>query len=318
MISAERAKRFTEKHFPSGPEKLAEKLGVDIQESPLAGCDGWVLSGPAGIIIRLNNKASLTRRRFTLAHELGHLLLDVPTIVGERIYDSFRNNSAEERKVNDLAAELLLPESVVRKYFPSVPVVAAELKKLARKANISELAAAIRVTNVAAAIGLINASVFFFKNDVLEWHWSKTLEVESPSEAGDLLKQARASYPAPVRIQQTGTNEVVVASLINNRGSGFATLFVQLLPADSGNAFSREEVRQRLEQFLFENDSQFRTHLQGVFGYFLPRCKGLKLEAGLEQFYREKVSRLEGERRKRLESEKGREYVRLRLQEWCG
>ena len=317
MISAERAKRFTEKHFPRGPEKLAEKLGIDIHESPLAGCDGWVLSGPAGIVIRLNNKVSLSRRRFTLAHELGHLLLGIPTVVGESVYESFRNNSAEEREVNNLAAELLMPESIVRKYLPKVPVVAAELRKLARKANVSELAAAIRVTNVAEAIGLVNASVIFFKNDTLEWHWSKTLEIGSSSEAASLLQQVKISYPDPVRIQQDETNDVVVASLINNPGSEFAVVFVQLLPTEVGNAFSREEIRRSLENFLFEGDNQFRMQLQGVFGNFLPKCKGLKLEVGIGEFYRQKVPRWEGERRRRIESKKGREYVRLRLQEWC-
>src|SRR5258708_3230632 len=120
MFSIADAKRFAERHFPNGPEKLAEKLNIHVCEGPLTGCDGWVLSGPAGVLIRLNSNVSKARRRFTLAHELSHLLLGVPTVVGESVYDSLKSNSKEERRVNNLAAELLLPEPVVRKNLPSV------------------------------------------------------------------------------------------------------------------------------------------------------------------------------------------------------
>ena len=73
MMSIAEAKRFAEQHFPNGPEKLAKHLGITVRLSTLVGCDGWVLSGPVGIVIRLNKAASESRRRFTLAHELGHV-----------------------------------------------------------------------------------------------------------------------------------------------------------------------------------------------------------------------------------------------------
>jgi Zn-dependent peptidase ImmA (M78 family) len=135
MTSIDQAKEFAEAHFPEGPEKLAEKLGIKIYHGALTGCDGWALSGPAGKRIRINSNVSATRQRFTLAHELGHLLLAIPTVVGESIYDSLKSDSDEERRVNDLASELLLPESVVRQYVPSVPIVASQLKRLATKAK---------------------------------------------------------------------------------------------------------------------------------------------------------------------------------------
>ena len=107
MTSIVQAKTFAEAHFPEGPERLAEKLGIKIHHGNLVGCDGWALSGPAGKLIRINSSVSTTRQRFTLAHELGHLLLAVPTVVGESLYDSLKSDSDEERRVNDLASELL-------------------------------------------------------------------------------------------------------------------------------------------------------------------------------------------------------------------
>src|SRR4051812_43513601 len=103
MMAIEEAKSFTRTHFPKGPEKLAEALGIKVHEAPMTGCDGWVLSGPVGTVIRINASISASRRRFTLAHELGHLLLGIPSEVGETVYDSLRSDSVEERRVNDLA-----------------------------------------------------------------------------------------------------------------------------------------------------------------------------------------------------------------------
>jgi hypothetical protein len=316
MMPIEKAKKFAEAHFPEGPEKLAAHLKIEVRQSPLVGCDGWVLSGPAGVRIRLNSKFAAVRRRFTLAHELGHLLLGVPTVVGESVYESLKSNSREERRVNDLASELLLPESVVRQYLPAVPVIAAQLRKLAKDAKVSELAAAIRAANLAVKLGLVNASVAFFQDSEFEWQWSKTLTM-SRDTAIALLEQAKGCEPQAARIQKRKTNEVIVASMIANLGFGSETLFVQLLPAEVGNQKSKDERRRELEEYLFKNDEQFRMELQGVFGAFRPKCKALDVDAAVATFFTQKGERWEGARRTRLNSARGREYVRLRLGAWC-
>lgn len=316
MMPVEKAKKFAETHFPQGPEKLAEHLKIEVRQGPLAGCDGWVLSGPAGVLIRLNSKLAAARRRFTLAHELGHLLLGVPTVVGESVYESLKSNSDEERQVNDLASELLLPAIIVRQHLPAVPVVAAQLRKLAKQAKVSELAAAIRAANLAETLGLVNASVAFFQGDKFAWQWSKTLRMTSDVAAA-LLVEAKKSAPNPARIPRKRKNDVIVASMIENPGFSSATLFVQLLPVDAGNRLSNDERRRELEAHLFKDDDEFRRQLQGVFGAFRPKCDGVALDDAMATFYEQKGERWQGARRTRLNSPKGREYVRLRLQEWC-
>lgn len=318
MMDVEAAKTFAEEHFPEGPEKLAEKLGITVRDSPLTGCDGWVLVHGKRIVIRINSESSATRRRFTLAHELGHLLLGVPTVVGETVFDSLRSDSVEERRVNTLAGELLLPESVVRRACPAVPVVATQFKKLAKRANISELAVAIRVVNLAASIGLQNASVAFFKNGEVEWQWSNTL-MRMPTElAISLLEAAQNSGTNTVRIEHKTTRDVIVASQIANPAFNSATLFVQLLPLEVGNRLSSVERRKELETFLFEGDPAFGPVVQGCMSQMKRRCTNLALDAATADFddrYREKWTPSQA---KKLKSPKGREYVRLRLQEWCG
>jgi hypothetical protein len=268
------------------------------------------------VLIRINSAMPTARRRFTLAHELGHLLLGVPTVVGETVYDSLRSDNAEERQVNNLAGELLLPETFVRQSLPAVPVVAAQLRKLARKARVSELMAAIRVANLAKQVGLINASVAFFRSESLEWNWSKTLKMPSAT-AVKLLDEARKSDPNPARIPRTQTNDVIVASLIENPQNKSATLFVQLLPAEVGNQLTSTERRQQLEHYLFGDDNEFRMQLQGVFGAFRPKCQDLTVDAAFQRFFAQKGEKWQGTRRSRLHSAKGQEYVRLRLRDWC-
>ena len=105
---------------------------------------------------------------------------------------------------------------------------------------MSQLSAAIRVANLAEEIGLVNASVVFFQNGGFEWHWSKTLRM-TPQDAVDLFQAAKRDHPKPVRIPQA--DDVIVASLLSNTGFASETLFVQLLPAASGNSLSREELK---------------------------------------------------------------------------
>jgi len=62
-----------------------------------------------------------SRQRFTLVHELGHLLLGVPSVIGESFADVLRSDDEEERRVNDIAAELLVPRDVVQATVQELP-----------------------------------------------------------------------------------------------------------------------------------------------------------------------------------------------------
>lgn len=313
MISAEDARRFAERHFPEAPEKLADHLGVSIRESPLDGCDGWCLTVDNRSIIRINSNQSLGRKRFTLAHELGHLILGVPSVVGETYEEMLSSNSAEERRVNDLASELLMPRSVVQSALPEVTVVAGDLKKLAKRANVSDLAATIRVCNLATEIGLISASVVLFDGDRVKWQWSKTLQMREQT-AHKLLDAARMASPTAFRHTREDGN-VIVASIIENPYFGSATMFVQLLPAEHGMSLSNYERRKSLEDVLFLNDAKLQQRVSGLLGAHKPRISaaGLSLNAAIADFWARNVGTLAGTS---LDSQSGREYVSLRIGEW--
>jgi hypothetical protein len=316
MISVGRALEFARKHYPEGPEKLAEYLGVRVTHSAMSGCDGWCLVHEGRAVIRINNGQVKSRQRFTLAHELGHLLLDVPSVIGESFTDILQSGDEEERRVNEVAAELLIPQEVVKAIVSELPVVAPVLKRLAKQSHVSELAAALRIANLAPALGLENACVVFFEGDTVGWQWSRTLSMRDETAIG-LRDEARDAAPNAFRYARKDENDAIVASLIENPFFGSATLFVQLLPTEYGKHKARDERRAELEQYLFEGQGAFQRQLQGCFGAFKPHTQGMSASDAEAAFWERYEGRFTGVPGRRLGSPKGREYVRLRLEEWC-
>lgn len=103
---------------------VAERLGLEIHEREFVEeIDGLYLRLPgAPPIIAVNNSYTrpLTRRRFTLAHEIAHHLLTSRISPGHRMFffdSSKTNRSLVERACDRFAALLLMPEDLVRQYY---------------------------------------------------------------------------------------------------------------------------------------------------------------------------------------------------------
>lgn len=311
MISVAAAKRFGKENFPKSPEKLAEKLGIEVCYSDLDGCDGWCLTTGSETIIRINSKNTPVRQRFTLAHELGHLILGIPTVIGESYEDMLGSDSEEERQVDDLASELLLPIGVVRSAIHTPPVIAQDIRKLAKKANVSELATSIRICKLAREIGIINAAaVFFDSDDQFQWKYSETITM-SKAEAIDLLGEARSTEPEAYRHEQD--DGIVVASIIENHHTGSTTLFVQFLPHEVGSKLSPQEERAKVEAKLFKNNEKLRQKMSGYMGALKTRIKGKTPQAVEADFWKRYESVLTDTP---VNTRAGREYVKSRIVEW--
>ena len=100
MISPEAARQFAESNFPEAPERLAQHLAIDVRYSTMSGCDGYCLVLRDKAIVRINSQLSPYRKRFTLAHELGHIILGIPGVVGESFEQMIGSKETEERRVN--------------------------------------------------------------------------------------------------------------------------------------------------------------------------------------------------------------------------
>lgn len=107
------------------PLRVAEQLGIVVVTRPLAErkISGAYLYRPAEQLsfILINASDRLSRRRFTLAHEIGHFVFDRESVVIDDDLDPVQSHSNPERRANAFAAELLLPEAAVKVWKPAVP-----------------------------------------------------------------------------------------------------------------------------------------------------------------------------------------------------
>lgn len=123
-------------------EAVARRLGVDeITEEKLP-FEGGIFRENGRVVVKLNCGSSMVRKKFTLAHEIGHLFLEaIPGLRSKR-----RSDVALERICDSIAAELLMPAE------EAVPFIKAlgspcphKLMLIASKFGVSQQVAAIRV-----------------------------------------------------------------------------------------------------------------------------------------------------------------------------
>lgn len=123
-------------------EAMALRLGVSRIIEERMPFDGALYQLPHGErIIKLNSASPPARKRFTLAHEIGHLLLGKPGLRSSCGY-----NQELERKCDAIASELLMPTGEAVEYVKGLGKPSPEkLKLIAAKYSVSVQAAAIRV-----------------------------------------------------------------------------------------------------------------------------------------------------------------------------
>ena len=87
-------------------EDIARKMGIHVHSVPDPGWSGAVVAKNNDAVIWLDLKDSLQRRRFTIAHEIGHLMLHP---LGVAYRDMAFDGTPEEKQANAFAANLLMP-----------------------------------------------------------------------------------------------------------------------------------------------------------------------------------------------------------------
>ena len=106
-------------------EILVSGLGATLVEEPMPNADGKIVRGKSKTLIKVNSEIPYeSKRRFTIAHEIGHYLLhDKLEVHNENSNTLNWFNNAEnqlvrgiqEYEANDFASELLMPEKLFRK-----------------------------------------------------------------------------------------------------------------------------------------------------------------------------------------------------------
>lgn len=146
--------RFTN-IYPVDVEKLALAMGVSVKyvnlDDNISGMIEHVGNDKYRIVVNSNHHT--TRQRFTIAHEIGHLVLHkhkIGTGISEdKKYRSTKNkyyNTAigrfEETQANRIAASILMPGKLIRKLKEEGITTP---KEMAEKLGVSEIAMCIRM-----------------------------------------------------------------------------------------------------------------------------------------------------------------------------
>jgi Zn-dependent peptidase ImmA (M78 family) len=136
------SQRFV-KTTPPDLASLCKELGLRIQEVPARGFDGALVrskTGQKGIVAVKANIREASRKRFTIAHEIGHFVMPhhrlLKNVCDEKKIDSFDSRlNRPEIEANEFAAELLLPSVLLVKRFnlkefslPEISTVATEFQ----------------------------------------------------------------------------------------------------------------------------------------------------------------------------------------------
>lgn len=147
--------------LPVDVARIAHEQGLALRAQPLEpSVSGMLVIKEGQAIIGLNEAHHPHRQRFTIAHELGHYLLhrQVASVFIDAVYyrdaAASGGSQAQEIEANAFAAELLMPERVLREQFGQHDldlVDDALIRQLASRWGVSGQALTIRLT----ALGLI-------------------------------------------------------------------------------------------------------------------------------------------------------------------
>ena len=147
---------------PVDPETLAKAEGIVVVSRRFEDADvsGILFRDGDHHVIGVNSAHPPARRRFTIAHELGHralhpgreLILDVPVRVNLRDKTSSMASDLEEIEANAFAATLLMPEQMVRDQLSQLPPA----QRREPDATAAALARIFKVSTPALNFRLIN------------------------------------------------------------------------------------------------------------------------------------------------------------------
>lgn len=146
--------------LPVNLNRVVERLGLSLNEKPLENeYSGFLAVKEKTIVVNLRHPPA--RRRFTIAHEIGHYQLhrrseDIPVFIDRAVYHRKESvagiDHLMEMQANAYAAGLLMPEALLDEYLEDHPALdlekPADIKTLAEEFEVSRPAMEFRLKNL--------------------------------------------------------------------------------------------------------------------------------------------------------------------------
>lgn len=143
------------------PVKLANSYGIDVKNAKFAdgNISGMLKKEHDKITIYVNSSEPIMRKRFTIAHELGHYFLnhlgENDTYINRK--SDFFSNNIKESEANAFAAAILMDQFKVKELYNKLDYIGVPLDKIILKLSttfkVSKQAVNIRLKK----LGLIDA-----------------------------------------------------------------------------------------------------------------------------------------------------------------
>ncbi len=160
-------------------------LDAMLIEEELTNCDGKIIFGNSKVVIKVNSSIQFQeRKRFVIAHEIGHLIMHRNMQLPEDTFANFNiiagmekalKNGRQELEANEFASELLMPEKLFLKEAKGNKFSPLLIKQLSERFNTSLTATVFRYLQFEQLHPL--CLVFIDKGKVKYWKKSDDLKV---------------------------------------------------------------------------------------------------------------------------------------------
>lgn len=170
------ATKIIEKYGISSPEHIRLKdiaydLGAIVLEGTLKGAAASLVRIERHATIRVSNENLYEyRKRFSIAHELGHFVLNHHLSIQKICSDEDIMNwyqKSEETEANFFAGELILPERLIKKKCDVSEVDFGHIKQIAQEFRASLTATAIRFVRFCPE----KCAIVFSKDNRVRWFY---------------------------------------------------------------------------------------------------------------------------------------------------
>jgi Zn-dependent peptidase ImmA (M78 family) len=188
-------------------EAIAFHLGVRVRYRQLDGCEATIIGAQDQALITVSRRSSYRRKRFSIAHELGHWCFHRGKRLVCRAEDYRpRDTLSPERIADSYAADLLMPNYLFQP-------IARQYQKLNFK-TVTAIAEIFETSQTATAIRLVESNHFpafvvchgpqgrkwFARAPIVPDRWFPRDTLDSESFAFEVLHGSKSDDPLPRKI----------------------------------------------------------------------------------------------------------------------
>lgn len=190
--------------YGTGVREIKAPMVLDIDS-----CEGMLVRNPKDIAewgIFYNGKASPERRRFTIAHELGHFVLHRGQRQSfncdkESVYSGIDTIRAIEREADDFASNLLMPGDLLRDWISNQRIDLRILSGIAKRFQVSFEALCIRFIKFTTQ----RAILVYWDNGYVKYEWRSSSAVKTRAKIrrnGDPAEPPSGTLAADATVAQ--------------------------------------------------------------------------------------------------------------------